>query len=135
MGQTFVEKVLGAPAGAIVFRKPDIVLTHDNTSSIFSTFKKMGAEKIFDPNQCVVVLDHNAPPTDSKLATQYQASISIETAGFSNIRPDICCSKYSHTALNSRMNTPSFRAEQIIPCSQADRDVRDSRVRFFDFQN
>lgn len=72
MVQTFVEKVLGAPAGAIVFRKPDIVLTHDNTSSIFSTFKKMGAEKIFDPDQCLVVLDHNAPPTDSKLATQYQ---------------------------------------------------------------
>jgi 3-isopropylmalate/(R)-2-methylmalate dehydratase large subunit len=72
MGQTFVEKVLGAPAGAIVFRKPDIILTHDNTSSIFSTFKKMGAEKIFDPDQCLVVLDHNAPPTDSKLATQYQ---------------------------------------------------------------
>ncbi len=72
MGQTFVEKVLGAPAGAIVFRKPDIVLTHDNTSSIFSTFKKMGAEKILDPDQCLVVLDHNAPPTDSKLATQYQ---------------------------------------------------------------
>jgi 3-isopropylmalate/(R)-2-methylmalate dehydratase large subunit len=72
MGQTFVEKILGAPAGAIVFRKPDIILTHDNTASIFSTFKKMGAEKIFDPDQCLVVLDHNAPPTDSKLATQYQ---------------------------------------------------------------
>ncbi|MFA6125960.1 MAG: aconitase/3-isopropylmalate dehydratase large subunit family protein [Bacteroidales bacterium] len=72
MGQTFVEKVLGAPAGAIVFRKPDIVLTHDNTASIFSTFKKMGAENILDPDQCLVVLDHNAPPTDSKLATQYQ---------------------------------------------------------------
>jgi homoaconitate hydratase family protein/3-isopropylmalate dehydratase small subunit len=73
MAKTFVEKVLDAPAGAIVFRKPDIVLTHDNTSSIFSTFKKMGAEKIFDPDQCLVVLDHNAPPTDSKLATQYQS--------------------------------------------------------------
>jgi 3-isopropylmalate/(R)-2-methylmalate dehydratase large subunit len=72
MGQTFVEKILGAPAGAIVFRKPDIILTHDNTASIFSTFKKMGAEKIFNPDQCLVVLDHNAPPTESKLATQYQ---------------------------------------------------------------
>lgn len=72
MAKTFVEKVLGAPAGAIVFRKPDIILTHDNTSSIFSTFKKMGAEKILDPDQCLVVLDHNAPPTDAKIATQYQ---------------------------------------------------------------
>lgn len=72
MGKTFAEKILGAPAGAIVFKKPDIVLTHDNTASIYSTFKKMGGEKIFDTGQLLVTLDHNAPPTDSKLATQYQ---------------------------------------------------------------
>ena len=30
-GKTFAEKIFGAPAGIIVFRKPDIVLTHDNT--------------------------------------------------------------------------------------------------------
>ena len=69
---TFVEKVLGAPEGAVVFRKPDLILTHDNTSSIFQTFRKMGGEKVSDPEQMVVVLDHNAPPADAKLATQYQ---------------------------------------------------------------
>lgn len=72
MGSTFAEKVLGAPAGAIVFRKPDLILTHDNTSSIFNTFKKMGGVNLHDPDQALVVLDHNAPPTDAKLATQYQ---------------------------------------------------------------
>ena len=71
-GKTFVEKVLGAPAGSIVFRKPDIVLTHDNTASINKTFEKMGGEKVADPNQLLVVLDHNAPPTTASLATQYQ---------------------------------------------------------------
>lgn len=70
--RTFVEKILGAPEGAVVFRKPDIILTHDNTSSIYQTFRKMGGERISDPNQAVVVLDHNAPPADAKLATQYQ---------------------------------------------------------------
>ncbi len=69
---TFVEKIFDAPAGAIVFRKPDIILTHDNTASIYKTFRKMGAGKIYDPDQLLVVLDHNAPPTNSKLATQYQ---------------------------------------------------------------
>ncbi len=73
MGQTFVEKVLGAPAGAIVFKKPDIVLTHDNTASIFKTFEKMGGEQVADPDQLLIVLDHNAPPTNAKLANQYQA--------------------------------------------------------------
>ena len=70
--RTFVEKIFGAPEGAIVFRKPDIILTHDNTSSIYQTFKKMGGAKVSDPRQMLVVLDHNAPPADAKLATQYQ---------------------------------------------------------------
>lgn len=70
--RTFVEKIFGAPEGAIVFRKPDIILTHDNTSSIYQTFKKMGGGKVHDPQQMLVVLDHNAPPADAKLATQYQ---------------------------------------------------------------
>jgi len=70
--QTFAEKIFKAQAGAIVFAKPDIILTHDNTSSIFKTFQKMGGEKVADPNQMLVVLDHNAPPAEAKLATQYQ---------------------------------------------------------------
>jgi len=72
MGKTFVEKILGAEQGAIVFRKPDIVLTHDNTASIKVTFEKMGGSKVIDPDQLLVVLDHNAPPTNAKLANQYQ---------------------------------------------------------------
>ena len=72
MGQTFVEKILGAPVGSIVFKKPDLVLTHDNTASISKTFAKMGGDKVKDPNQMLVVLDHNAPPTNAKLANDYQ---------------------------------------------------------------
>jgi 3-isopropylmalate/(R)-2-methylmalate dehydratase large subunit len=71
-GQTFAEKIFGAPAGSIVFKKPDIVLSHDNTSSIGSTFNKMDGQKVADPGQLLVILDHNAPPTDAKLANQYQ---------------------------------------------------------------
>ena len=70
--QTFAEKIFKAPAGAIVFARPDIILTHDNTSSIYKTFQKMGGSTLADPEQMVVVLDHNAPPTDAKMATQYQ---------------------------------------------------------------
>ena len=70
--QTFAEKIFKAPAGTIVFARPDIILTHDNTSSIFKTFQKMGGVKVADPNQLLVVLDHNAPPSDAKMATQYQ---------------------------------------------------------------
>lgn len=71
-GKTFAEKVLGAEKGAIVFKKPDIVLTHDNTSSIYSTFKKMNGTRVADPDQLLIMLDHNAPPTNAKLANDYQ---------------------------------------------------------------
>ena len=71
-GKTFVEKIFNAEKGSIVFKKPDIILTHDNTSSIAGTFKQMNGELVYDPDQLLIVLDHNAPPTSSKLANQYQ---------------------------------------------------------------
>ena len=71
-GRTFVEKIFEADTGSIIFKKPDIVLTHDNSASIFNTFKKMGGEKVIYPDQLMIVLDHNAPPTTAALANQYQ---------------------------------------------------------------
>jgi homoaconitate hydratase family protein/3-isopropylmalate dehydratase small subunit len=69
---TFAEKILKASAGTIVFARPDIILSHDNSSSIYSTFKKMGGEKPADPDTLLITLDHNAPPTNAKLANDYQ---------------------------------------------------------------
>lgn len=71
-GRTFVEKIFDATCGSIVFCRPDIVLSHDNTASIEKTFKKMGGERIKIPTQPLIVLDHNAPPTNAKLANDYQ---------------------------------------------------------------
>jgi 3-isopropylmalate/(R)-2-methylmalate dehydratase large subunit len=71
-GKTFAEKIFGAETGSIVFAKPDIILSHDNTSSIYSTFKKMGGTALANPDTLLITLDHNAPPTNSKLANDYQ---------------------------------------------------------------
>jgi len=71
-GKTFVEKIFDAPKGSIVFKKPDIVLTHDNTASISKTFEKMNGRNVAEPEQLLIVLDHNAPPTTSALANNYQ---------------------------------------------------------------
>jgi 3-isopropylmalate/(R)-2-methylmalate dehydratase large subunit len=70
-GRTFAEKILGAPAGSFVFRKPDLVLSHDNTASIEKIFRKMKGRRLYDPERLVVTLDHNAPPTNAKLANDY----------------------------------------------------------------
>lgn len=71
-GKTFAEKIFDAKKGSIVFKKPDIILSHDNTASIFNTFRKMNGDKVKYPEQLLIVLDHNAPPTTAKLANQYQ---------------------------------------------------------------
>lgn len=80
MQRTFAEKILNASAGTIVFASPDIILTHDNTASIFKTFQKMGGTLAANPDQMLVVLDHNAPPPDAKLADQYQEIRNIVTS-------------------------------------------------------
>lgn len=71
--RTFVEKVFNADSGTIVFQKPDIILSHDNTASIYKTFEKMGGNKLAYPDRMLVVLDHNAPPTTAALASQYHS--------------------------------------------------------------
>ena len=73
MPSTFVEKIFKAAAGSIVFHSPDLILTHDNTASIQKTFEKMGGQELHNPDQLVVVLDHNAPPTNAALANTYQS--------------------------------------------------------------
>lgn len=73
MASTFAEKVFGAPAGSIVFARPDIILSHDNSASIRKTFEKMGGRHVHDPGCLLIVLDHNAPPTTAKLANDYQS--------------------------------------------------------------
>ena len=72
MARTFAEKILDAESGRIVFKRPDLVLSHDNTASIEKIFKKMHGERPFDSSRLVITLDHNAPPTNVKLANDYQ---------------------------------------------------------------
>ncbi len=71
-GKTFVEKILGGKAGSIVFKKPDIVLSHDNSASIEKIFRKMNGVNVANADQLLIVLDHNAPPTNANLANSYQ---------------------------------------------------------------
>ncbi|MHA2362469.1 MAG: aconitase/3-isopropylmalate dehydratase large subunit family protein [Candidatus Hodarchaeales archaeon] len=78
-GQTFSEKIFSnkigkkVQIGEIVFAEPDWILSHDNTASIQKTFKKMGGQNVKNPDRLVIVLDHDAPPTDSTLANDHKS--------------------------------------------------------------
>jgi 3-isopropylmalate/(R)-2-methylmalate dehydratase large subunit len=68
--QTFAEKALAraagltqAHAGDIVEATPDRILSHDNTAAIAQIFyKELGAQKVMDPEQLCITLDHAVPP-------------------------------------------------------------------------
>lgn len=100
--KTFVEKIFGAKRGSIVFAKPNLILSHDNTSSIYSTFKKMGGVSLSNPDALLITLDHNAPPTNSKLANDYQTIRDFvekfKISKFHDVGDGICHQLMSHYA-------------------------------------
>jgi 3-isopropylmalate/(R)-2-methylmalate dehydratase large subunit len=79
MGKTFAEKILalkaGLPetvAGQIVTVRPDKLLTHDNTSAIAATFRKMGVSHVANPNINVIILDHVTPAANDTYAKSHK---------------------------------------------------------------
>jgi len=77
-GKTYSEKLFEKKsgqevrAGDIVFAEPDLILSHDNSASIYKTFQKMGGIEIKYPNRLVIVLDHDSPPTSVTIANDHE---------------------------------------------------------------
>lgn len=79
MGQTFAEKMLAQKArlektvpGQVVDITPDVALSHDNSAPIYETFKKMGGERVFNPEMHFITLDHAAPPPSTQHAENHR---------------------------------------------------------------
>ncbi|MCJ7730757.1 3-isopropylmalate dehydratase large subunit, partial [Candidatus Bathyarchaeota archaeon] len=68
---TISEKILAkssdqetVSAGDFVKARVDVALNHDVTSVLaFEAMYQMGAEKVWDPDKVIMVLDHVAPPS------------------------------------------------------------------------
>ncbi len=79
MAKTFAEKILARKAGLeetvpgqIVTVQPDKLLTHDNTSAIAKTFRKIGVDRVANPNMNVIVLDHVVPAANETYAQSHK---------------------------------------------------------------
>ncbi len=77
--QTFIEKILGAETGSIVFRKPDVVLIHDSIAGIRMTSKKTAGTQFNDLTPLMLAFDHNAPPVNANLASEHQRNYTFFT--------------------------------------------------------
>lgn len=91
MGKTFAEKVLSRAVGYevnqgdIVTVYPDFCLSHENTSSVCSTFRSIGVEKVYDPDRIVVVFDHTVPaPTGGYANSQKVTREFVREQGIHN---------------------------------------------------
>lgn len=73
---TISEKILAqssgkktTTAGDFVKSKVDVALNHDVTSVLaFEAMREMGAEKVWEPDKVVMILDHVAPPSSVNAA-------------------------------------------------------------------
>ena len=78
MGKTFAEKALTRAAGYpvkqgdIVTIYPDFCLSHENSSSICSTFESIGVDRVYDPDRIVIVFDHTVPPPTGNYANSHK---------------------------------------------------------------
>ena len=78
MGMTVTQKILAAhaglesvSAGQLIEAKLDVVMGNDITIALaVPEFRKAGADRVFDKDKVVVVLDHFAPNKDIKAAMQ-----------------------------------------------------------------
>lgn len=79
MGQTLIQKIIAASSGRdqvktgeIVFVTPHRILSHDNSAAIIKIFRKMGAERVWDPEKIFIALDHAVPPPDERKARNHK---------------------------------------------------------------
>ncbi len=79
MGQTIAQKILAAHSGnstvevgQIVTVTPDYVLSHDNTAAIAKKFEKLPIDRVKNPEQPVIVLDHTVPPSTAQYANNHK---------------------------------------------------------------
>src|SRR4051794_2904482 len=76
--KTFAQKALarsaGLPAvaiGQVVDARPDIVLSHDNSAAIRTTWLEFGQERLLIPERLAITLDHAVPAPTTKHAQNH----------------------------------------------------------------
>lgn len=91
MGQTFVEKIFSKKiqrtvnAGEMVEVEPDVSMSHDNTADILLKFKDIREDRVYNPDNHVIILDHMTPaPNELSAANHKSVREFVKTYGIKN---------------------------------------------------
>src|SRR3954447_15703950 len=76
--KTFAQKALARSAGLpsvaigqVVDARPDIVLSHDNSAAIRTTWLEFGRDRVVSPERLAITLDHAVPAPTTKHAQNH----------------------------------------------------------------
>ncbi len=75
---TFAQRVLSRASGRnvstgdIVQAKVDLAMSHENSALVLSSFREIGAERIWDPSKVVILFDHRIPANTIKTAESHR---------------------------------------------------------------
>ena len=92
MGMTMAEKVLARASGQSMVKpgdyvtaNVDVAMAHEGAGGVFRIFNAEGIEKVWDPEKIVILLDHNVPATNVRIATMHKAiRESVKKFGITN---------------------------------------------------
>lgn len=80
MSMTLAEKILARASGRetvspdeIVVASIDLAFSHENADLVRKTFKEIGAERVWDPDRIVIILDHRIPAESERTAATHKA--------------------------------------------------------------
>ena len=78
MGQTLAEKIISehagheVKAGELVIAKVDVTAVQDGTGPLtVQEFKKLGKDKLFNPERTILFIDHAAPSPRKELSNTH----------------------------------------------------------------
>ena len=78
MGQTLAEKIISehagkkVKAGELVISKVDVCAVQDGTGPLtVQEFKKLGKEKLFNPERTILFIDHASPSPKKELSNMH----------------------------------------------------------------
>lgn len=76
MGMTIAEKILAKKSGKdivkpgeFIIADVDLAMSHENADMVLKSFKKLGIEKVWDPEKIVIIFDHRIPAETVKTAS------------------------------------------------------------------
>jgi len=141
MGQTIAEKILSShsakkvQAGDITLARVDFVMAQDGTAPlVIKAFERFEADRVFDRNKAVFVIDHNSPSQSQGVSALHKMMRDFSSKygiGLFDIGEGVChvllpekgLVKCGDLVLGADSHTPTYGALNAMSCGVGSTDL------------